>query len=436
MLLDVLSIWTAAVLSLRLSGRMIAGFESPQTHVAFFLLYSALFVLFANTHRLYSVSMLRTVRPMLAGLVRSTAMAGTLLAVSIYLANSQSMPRRVFVLSVGMSFAAMAGWRLLRSRVSWVPNVSAAPWNVLIAGDPDVAAALQRHLAEHSDLGITVTGFLPGEQQQDLESIAKAQFVDEVIICARDRELVTDLTLRASRQGLGVRIVPDFYDGLAWRAPVDFLGDIPNLHVNRKHIPAASLFVKRLLDIAVSALALITLSPLLAALALVVKTEGAGPVFYRSRRVGRKGRIFECYKFRTMVPDAERKKDQLRHLNERDGVLFKISNDPRVTKAGRILRKYSLDELAQLWNVLRGDMSLVGPRPPLASEVRQYQLDHLRRLEVSPGITGLWQVEARTSPSFDRYIELDLQYVRDWNLLLDLRICLKTIAVVFAGTGQ
>jgi len=127
---------------------------------------------------------------------------------------------------------------------------------------------------------------------------------------------------------------------------------------------------------------------------------------------------------------------QLRHLNERDGILFKISNDPRITPVGRFLRKYSLDELPQFWNVLKGDMSLVGPRPPIAAEVRQYQVDHLKRLDVMPGITGLWQVEARTNPSFDSYIALDMEYVDRWNLLLDLRILVRTAAVVFAGTGR
>jgi lipopolysaccharide/colanic/teichoic acid biosynthesis glycosyltransferase len=137
-----------------------------------------------------------------------------------------------------------------------------------------------------------------------------------------------------------------------------------------------------------------------------------------------------------MSANAEALKVSLQHLNERDGVLFKITNDPRVTRIGRILRKYSLDELPQFWNVLKGDMSMVGPRPPLADEVQQYELDQLRRLDVLPGITGLWQVESRSDPSFASYISLDVQYVERWHLLMDLKILLKTIAVVFAGGGQ
>jgi len=164
--------------------------------------------------------------------------------------------------------------------------------------------------------------------------------------------------------------------------------------------------------------------------------DSSGPVLYKSKRIGRKGREFRYYKFRTMLSNAEALKASLQHLNERDGVLFKIANDPRITRIGRTLRKYSLDELPQFWNVLKGDMSLVGPRPPLADEVRQYELEHLRRLDVLPGITGLWQTEARSNPSFGSYIALDIQYVETWNLLLDLKILLRTVAVVFAGSGQ
>jgi len=171
-------------------------------------------------------------------------------------------------------------------------------------------------------------------------------------------------------------------------------------------------------------------------IAVMIRLDSEGPIFYRAKRIGRKGRTFTCLKFRTMVADADKMQDGLAHQNERDGILFKMSNDPRVTKVGGWLRKYSLDELPQFFNVLVGDMSLVGPRPPLASEVEKYDLAHLRRLDVLPGITGLWQVEARQDPSFDSYISLDTAYVENWNLLLDLRILARTIGVVLGGTGS
>ncbi len=198
---------------------------------------------------------------------------------------------------------------------------------------------------------------------------------------------------------------------------------------------ATSLAIKRALDVMLGSLSLLLLSPVFAAIAAAIKLQSDGPVFYTSERVGVGGRIFRCYKFRTMVRDAESLRSQLAHLNEREGILFKISNDPRVTPLGALLRKYSLDELPQLINVLRGEMSLVGPRPSLACEVEQYKPHHLRRLSVLPGMTGLWQVEARSDPSFDSYISLDCKYAEDWSLWLDLKILARTFRVVFLGTG-
>jgi exopolysaccharide biosynthesis polyprenyl glycosylphosphotransferase len=343
----------------------------------------------------------------------------------------------------------MLGWRSLRRR--WLRTAEAdgvTCHNALIVGPNDVAHTIHAHLDKHRELGLCVKGFLTNAATfgsdvkgclgtvNDLEAVARANFIDELIICAHDREAVKSLISRARECGISVRVIPDLYDGLAWGAPVEYLGEIPSMYLHRRHIPAVALLAKRAIDTLLAGLALLALAPVFAVLAAIIVIDSPGPVFYVSRRVGRKGQVFSCFKLRTMVTDAEQLKAKLQHLNERDGVLFKIANDPRVTRVGRYLRKYSLDELAQLWNVFRGDMSLVGPRPPLANEVEKYQLDHLRRLEVAPGITGLWQVEARTNPSFERYIELDLKYVRDWNLLLDLRIVVKTIAVVFAGTGQ
>lgn len=178
------------------------------------------------------------------------------------------------------------------------------------------------------------------------------------------------------------------------------------------------------------------LSPLLLGIAVAIKLDSLGPVFYLSERIGKKGRVFRCIKFRTMVQNAKELLAELVQRNERDGVLFKVSDDPRVTRIGRFLRKYSMDELPQFLNVMRGEMTVVGPRPALAGEVQEYELSHLRRLNVTPGITGLWQVQARRDPSFDAYISLDMNYVDNWSIWLDLRIVLRTIGVVLAGTGS
>jgi exopolysaccharide biosynthesis polyprenyl glycosylphosphotransferase len=232
-----------------------------------------------------------------------------------------------------------------------------------------------------------------------------------------------------------IRVVPDLYDGLAWNSPIEYIGQFPTIPLHRGEVPILGMALKRMLDIVASSVAIVLLMPVLAAIAIAVRADTAGPIFYASERIGKKGRVFRCFKFRTMVPDAERRRTEVLHMNERDTVLFKITNDPRITRSGSILRKYSLDELPQLFNVLRGDMSLVGPRPPIASEVKRYELNHLRRLDVVPGITGLWQVQARQDPSFDSYISLDRAYIESWSLWLDIKILVRTIGVVFSGTG-
>ena len=225
------------------------------------------------------------------------------------------------------------------------------------------------------------------------------------------------------------------YDSLTWNNPVEYIGQFPTIPLHRSEVPEMQLLLKRVIDTILSAIVLVLLLPLLLIIAIAIKLDSPGPVLYLSERIGKKGRVFRCIKFRTMVHDADKLRAKMMHLNEREGILFKISDDPRITKLGRILRKYSLDELPQFFNVLRGDMSIVGPRPPIGSEVREYKLSHLRRLDVTPGITGLWQVQARQDPSFDSYISLDVTYIENWSIWLDFQIIMRTIGVVFAGTG-
>lgn len=196
-----------------------------------------------------------------------------------------------------------------------------------------------------------------------------------------------------------------------------------------------SLFLKRTVDPALAASALVLSAPLFAIIALVIKLESPGPVLYQAQRVGLKGRRFRCYKFRTMSVDADRLKENLRAHNQRQGPFFKMADDPRITRVGRFLRRYSLDELPQLWNVVRGEMSLVGPRPHPLDDFERYDLGDLQRLDVPPGLTGLWQVTARRDPSFERGLALDLEYIRSWTLWRDFQILYKTVAVVVHGSG-
>jgi exopolysaccharide biosynthesis polyprenyl glycosylphosphotransferase len=322
--------------------------------------------------------------------------------------------------------------------------------NVLIVGAGRVAHALRNHLESLRHLGFRFKGFVALSEREaesgdadiigdvrNCLSLARSLFVDEIFFSVpAEKKLVIALVEEARSVGIDVRVVPDLYDGLAWNAPVEYIGQFPTIPLHRRDLPIGAFLLKRVIDITGATLALVIGSPVMLMLMIATKLDSDGPVFYRAQRIGRKGRNFTCYKFRTMCVDADKLKESLKHKNERDSVLFKISNDPRVTRVGRLLRKYSLDELPQLYNVLRGDMSLVGPRPPIASEVEQYDLSHLRRLDVLPGMTGLWQVEARQDPSFDSYISLDTAYVENWSLWLDMKILARTVGVVFSGTGS
>lgn len=193
--------------------------------------------------------------------------------------------------------------------------------------------------------------------------------------------------------------------------------------------------LKRVLDLLLAVLAFILLAPLMIITALAIRLESPGPIIFRQTRVGKWGKPFTCYKFRSMCIDAEARKQALIEQNEVDGPIFKMQADPRVTRVGRVIRKLSIDELPQLFNVFKGDMSLVGPRPPVPQEVNQYQFDHLRRLDATPGLTGLQQVSGRSDLSFERWVELDLQYIAQQSLRKDLEILLKTIPAVIFGRG-
>jgi exopolysaccharide biosynthesis polyprenyl glycosylphosphotransferase len=385
--------------------------------------------------------------------VQACFTSGLLLTGTLYLVHAEEIPRTIVIVTLALVTITLSLRRLVyRVLIYRRFERGVGTRNVLIVGTGPEAHALRHHLESIRHLGYTFRGFIDfagggtnfsaasGDVVGTLETMfahARKQFVDEIFFTTPcDRGIVQNVLEEARVQGVDLRMVPDMYDGLLWNSPIEYIGQFPTIPLHRGHVPEIGLMFKRVLDILFSALALAILSPVLLAIAIAVKLDSRGPVFYSSERIGKKGIVFRCSKFRTMVRDAEKRRGDVMHMNERDGVLFKISNDPRITKLGRFLRKYSLDELPQFINVLRGDMSIVGPRPPIASEVKEYKLNHLRRLDVTPGITGLWQVQARQDPSFDHYISLDVAYIENWSLWLDLKIIARTIGVVFAGTGS
>lgn len=379
--------------------------------------------------------------------------SGLLLTGTLYLVHANDIPREI-VISTVIIVALALGIRRLVHRISLYRRFERGldTRNVLIVGTGLEAQALRHHLESIRHLGYTFKGFieLPGSSPQGatasndvvgtLDTLfqnVRKQFVDEIFFTTPcERSIVQDVLEQARVHEVDLRVVPDLYGGMAWNTSVEYVGQFPTIPLHRGAVPELGLIFKRVFDTVFSTVALALLSPMLLAIAVAIKLDSAGPVFYTSERIGKKGVVFHCFKFRTMVRDADNRRAEIMHMNERDDVLFKVSNDPRVTKFGRFLRKYSFDELPQFFNVLRGEMSIVGPRPPLAGEVRKYDLDHLRRLEVTPGITGLWQVQGRQDPSFASYVSLDVSYIDNWSIWLDFKIILRTVAVVFAGTGS
>ena len=321
-----------------------------------------------------------------------------------------------------------------------------------IVGVGENARSLARQIEGHRDLGFKILGFLspdPGLSSgrlggypilggiQDLTTLLETQVVDEVIFAISQGELkqMEELFLLCEERGITARVVLDFFPHNFARIHLDNLDGIPLLSFSTTPKNELQLLLRRIADLNICALLLLFLFPLLLLIALLIRLDSPGPVLYRQTRVGLNGRRFRFYKFRSMVQGADVLKADLSAQNRMNGPVFKMERDPRVTRVGRLLRKTSLDELPQLFNVLKGDMSLVGPRPNLPEEVAQYKGWQRRRLSMKPGITGLWQVSGRNLIDFNEWMKLDLEYIDSWSLGLDLKILLKTIPTVLRGKG-
>ncbi len=459
--LDATTVAIATLVALRLRVRVPSGMHvisqpAYLLHTAWpFLLvfvawFGVLLIVIARSYGLYEPILNRSGLHEQRLTVQATLTSGLLLCGTLYLARAEMVSRIVVVLTVIFTTVLLCSRRAIWRQVVYRRyREGLVTRNVLIVGAGRVAHALRNHLESLRHLGFRFKGFValtePEAESGDADiigdmrnclSLARSLFVDEIFFSVpAERKLVIGLVEEARGYGIDVRVVPDLYDGLAWAAPVEYIGQFPTIPLHRRDLPLGAFLLKRALDVTGAAIALLLGWPFLLLLMAAIKLDSKGPIFYRAQRIGRKGRTFTCYKFRTMCVDADKQQEDLEHKNERDGILFKIANDPRITRVGRFMRKYSLDELPQFYNVLRSEMSLVGPRPPMGSEVEQYDLAHLRRLEVLPGMTGLWQVEARQDPSFDSYISLDTAYVENWSLFLDMKILVRTIGVVLSGTG-
>ena len=415
---------------------------APASLLGVAVLHAALITLMGYPEGLYSRVCNRREQARVLG--KSVLWATALLCLA-YSLQGAPWARNVLVCGAGsLHFVVMLAWR---RQTDWQQHEhpGGVERNVLIVGASGVGRRVASYLDEHPEAGRTVYGLLDNDTSlhdrvigrvEDLPRLARMGFVDEVILAApRDRDLTLRVVREARRLRLDVEIVPELFGCRPEEDEVERVGDLPVICLHAERLPAAGLALKRFVDVVGASLVLAILSPALVVIAGLIKLHSPGPAIYRAPRVGRKGHLFRCYKFRTMVNNADQLKNGLRQNNQRSGPFFKIEEDPRITRLGRFLRRYSLDELPQLCNVLKGDMSLVGPRPHPVDDYAEYEVEHLARLDVTPGITGLWQVTARRDPSFQRGLELDREYIRTWSLTSDMRILIRTFLEVLRGSG-
>ncbi|MCA9654958.1 MAG: sugar transferase [Myxococcales bacterium] len=358
----------------------------------------------------------------------------------------------VGMMALAQWMALLLGRVLLMETIKVLRRRGSDGHRVVIVGANDRGVAFANSLKSQSPWNIKIMGFVsvPGESGHakarphlgyvgSLASLLDRQPVDEVVfaVTGRQPEIIRDAMASCEVRGVDVLLnLPSTVPSKGTMQIANISGfDYPLLNLRRTPTSEAKLALKRILDLTGAIVGLLIAGPVMLAAAAAIRITDPGPVLFRQVRAGRNGRKFTMLKFRSMVMDAEKRKAELMHLNEMDGPVFKIKRDPRITAVGRFIRKTSIDELPQLLNILMGDMSLVGPRPALPSEVEQYKPWQRRRMSVKPGLTGMWQVSGRNQIDFEEWMQMDLDYIDNWSLWLDIKIILKTIPAVVLRSG-
>lgn len=348
---------------------------------------------------------------------------------------------RVFLAMLGASsWGLLLLFRLNAGRmVGWIRSGFGAPHYVLVVGSGERARRLAEIVQGSARHGIRLAGVMEetaAVEPEKVQGLLERQVIDEIIFCVESERLreLEDTMLFCDEVGVRTRVAVDFFPHVNSDVYLDRLAHLPLLTFSAAPHDEILLFLKRATDVVLASVALVGALPVMALIVLAIKMSSPGPVIFRQTRCGLNGRRFEFYKFRSMVMNAEEMKRDLEHLNVKQ-VAFKIPNDPRQTWLGRWLRRFSIDEWPQLWNVLKGDMSLVGPRPAVPEEVERYQLWQRRRLRMRPGLTCLWALEGRDALDFDTWMRKDMEYIDNWSLGLDWKIMLLTIPRVMSGKG-
>ncbi len=386
-------------------------------------------------------------------IINATTTGIVIMVVLVFILRPTFYSRLIFFYAGAVIVVLLSLSRLMKNVwVRYMRQQGIGIARAIIVGAGEVGRTVMRTMVAHPNLGYEIVGFVDDDPSKgttdigrfkglgsldNLALLVQDEAIDEVIITLpwQYHRKIMAVMAQCERENVRARIVPDLFQMTLSRMSITEMAGIPLVGIKQVRISPITRVLKRVVDVGLSLFVLIVFMPLMGLIAVAIKLDSPGPVLFRQKRVGKGGKPFILYKYRSMTPGAEGQKVHLHDLNEAEGPFFKIKEDPRVTRLGRWLRRLSLDELPQFYNVLRGDMSLIGPRPPVPEEVAQYQAWHMRRLETAPGITGLWQVSGRSDLPFDEMALLDIYYVEQWSPALDLKIFLRTIPTVLFGDG-
>ncbi|MCF7916708.1 MAG: sugar transferase [Candidatus Omnitrophica bacterium] len=424
------------------------NFPNFTNYLSIFLLWAIFIIIAFNLKKLYitdrSLTLPREISRVVIVIIYTTILVGAV----IFFAKFKDFSRLVFLINFICLCLFLTSWRVIK-RLALRRLVAKGfhNINVLIVGAGNTGQFILEEIQKNPWLGLNPIGFLDDYKEakvgdfpilgkiEEFTKIAKKHFIDEAIVTIpSEKEPVRKLISQVKNLKLGLKFIPQGFPQAFSEIDIDYLGFVPLISYKKRGHHPAEYALKRIFDFFLSLFLLILLFPLFILISILIKATSEGPVFYKSKRVGLKGKLFNFYKFRSMVKNAEKLKVSLAERNEvKDGVIFKIKDDPRITPVGRLLRKFSLDELPQLFNVLKGEMSLVGPRPPTPDEVEKYDYQHMKRLSIRPGITGMSQVKGRSKLTFKRWVRWDSWYINNWSFGLDLRILWWTIFVVLGG---
>lgn len=430
------------------SGNQIWTMKIPviNEYLIFVVCFLCLYLIIMYQKQMYSLDQERNLSDEIVMIAKALAISFLItIGMTFLLKNTMIYSRVMMLMFVGITFVQASLFRYLRKWTFFqLKRTGRLKKNLLIVGRGRIGRQLYRKITDTKAHNYQFIGFVDDSRGNEhvigtideLESVVHELQVDIVYITIpSEKSKIDQILRRIYKYHLDIRIIPEMYDRLSsvYEYRQDY--DYPCLQVVKTPLRGLNLIMKRCMDVLLSVIAVIVLLPVFMIIAIGIKLTSKGKVLFKQKRLGKNGVPFVMYKFRSMVIDADTQKNDLMEVNEMSGFAFKMKNDPRITKFGSFLRKYSLDELPQLFNVIRGEMSLIGPRPPLPDEVERYSDHHWRRMDVRPGLTGLWQVSGRSDLTFEEWINLDIQYIERWSLALEFKILLKTVPVVLKGNG-